>query len=74
LSFIKSDSPSSRKPNLESEHLEKICLEVHANTMKWLIMGIYKPPSVTDTDFTNYFTKNLTILLLDMHIILFWVI
>lgn len=57
LSFIKSDIPSSRKPNLESEHLENICLEVHVNTKKWLIMGIYKPPSVTDTDFTNYFTK-----------------
>jgi hypothetical protein len=34
-----------------------------------LIMGIYKPPSVNDADFSEEFSKNLIKLLLNMKII-----
>ena len=57
LSIISSDIPSSRKVNLESEHLENISYEVHVNDKKWLLMGIYKPPSITDNTFSEHFVK-----------------
>jgi len=59
LIFINSDFPCSRKIDHESENLENISLEIHLNKSKWLIMGIYKPPSMQDNTFNEYFTTNL---------------
>jgi hypothetical protein len=39
--------------------LENISCEIHINNTKWLIMGIYKPPSVNDADFSENFSKNI---------------
>lgn len=59
LCIISSDVPSSRKVNFECETLENISCEIHINNTKWLIMGIYKPPSVNDADFSEKFSKNI---------------
>jgi hypothetical protein len=59
LAYINTDFPVSRKTNLESETLENISVEVHINKNKWLVMGIYKPPSMCDNDFSTLFIKNL---------------
>jgi hypothetical protein len=48
LAYINTDFPVSRKTNLESETLENISVEVHINKNKWLVIGIYKPPSMSD--------------------------
>ena len=59
LILIKSDFPSSRKQCLESDKLENICYELYVNDQKLLIMGAYKPPSMKNNDFLEYFTKSL---------------
>ena len=59
LALINSDIPSSRQPHFESKDLENICIEVHVNDRKWLVMGVYKPPSVSDNFFTDKFSNNL---------------
>ncbi|CAG2243357.1 unnamed protein product [Mytilus edulis] len=59
LSIISSDIPSSRKINLECETIENISHEVYINDRKWLIMGMYKPPSMTGNTFSESFSKNL---------------
>jgi hypothetical protein len=55
MALVNTDFPSSRKGNLESENMENISLEVNINDKKWLIMGIYKAPSMSDNDFLTYF-------------------
>jgi hypothetical protein len=59
MALVNTDFPSSRKGNLESENIENISFEVNINDKKWLIMGIYKAPSISDNDFSNYFIKNI---------------
>ena len=44
---------------LESDKLENNCYELYVNDQKWLIMGAYKPPSMKNNDFLEYFTKSL---------------
>jgi hypothetical protein len=39
--------------------MENISFEVNINDKKWLIMGIYKAPSMSDNDFSTYFIKNI---------------
>ena len=52
LTFIRSDFPSSTKQSLESEAIETLCHEVYLNDRKWLIAGAYKPPSMSNNEFT----------------------
>ena len=59
LAYINTDFPVSRKTNLESETLENFSVEVHINKNKWLVMGIYKPPSISDNDLSTLFIKNI---------------
>jgi hypothetical protein len=59
LAYINTDFPVSRKTKLESEILENISVEVHINKNKWLVMGIYKPPSMSDNDCSTLFIKNI---------------
>jgi hypothetical protein len=55
MALVNTDFPSSRKGNLESENMENISFEVNINDKKWLIMDIYKAPSMSDNDFLTYF-------------------
>ena len=34
-------------------NLELIAIEIHQNKRRWLFIGIYKPPSQSDNEFTN---------------------
>ena len=34
-------------------NLELIAIEIHQNKRRWLFIGIYKPPSQSDIEFTN---------------------
>jgi hypothetical protein len=47
--------------NFECDTLENISYEIHINNTKWLIMGIYKPPSVNDADFSETFSKHIKV-------------
>ena len=57
LTFIRSDFPSSRKQSLESEKIETLCHEVYISDRKWLIAGAYKPPSMSNNEFTEHFSR-----------------
>jgi hypothetical protein len=55
MALVNTDFPSSRKGNLESENMENISFEVNINDKKWLIMGIYKAPLMSDNDFSTVY-------------------
>ena len=57
LTFIRSDFPSSRKQSLESETIETLCYEVYISDRKWLIAWAYKPPSMSNNEFTEHFSR-----------------
>jgi hypothetical protein len=57
LTFIRSDFPSSRKQSLESEKIETLCHEAYISDRKWLIAGAYKPPSMSNNEFTEHFSR-----------------
>ena len=45
--YLRSDLASDRKKNLECNKIESICVELYVNNKKWLITGMYRPPSPT---------------------------
>ena len=49
--------PLSDHPSFSN--LELLAIEIHQNKRRWLFIGIYKPPSQSDNEFTNRlcFTK-----------------
>ena len=49
--FLRSDIPGERKCNLEFRHIEGINIEVNLNGEKWLFLGAYKPPSISNEAF-----------------------
>ena len=72
LTFIRSDFPSSRKQSLESEKIETLCHEVYISDRKWLIAGAYKPPSMSNNEFTEHFSRFADISLIHYeHMLLF---
>ena len=58
-SFIRSDIPARRRKDFESDVLENITYEVTLKNTKWCILCIYRPPSMSDLDFTSNFSKTL---------------
>jgi hypothetical protein len=59
MALMNSEFPISRKNDTEFKDLENICLQVYINDRKWLVMGLCKPPSINDNDFSKYCTKSL---------------
>lgn len=57
--YLRSDIAGDRKKNLEFDFIESIGIELILNNKKWFLCGAYKPPSMSDSTFTNDFTKNL---------------
>ena len=57
LTFIRSDFPARRKQSLESEQIETLCHEVYISDRKWVIAGAYKPPSLSNNEFTEHFSR-----------------
>ena len=57
LTYIKSDIPSDRKHKLECKIIESIFTEIVVNNEKWIICGLYRPPSMSDKEFSNDFIQ-----------------
>ena len=57
VSYIRSDIPSRRRADLEMNNLESIVYEVILNKTKWCIICIYRPPSMSNNDFSQNFIK-----------------
>jgi hypothetical protein len=48
VAYARSDLACDRKMNLEYQTIESICIEININNRKWLISGLYRPPSISD--------------------------
>ena len=57
VAYARSDLACDRKMNLEYQTIESICIEININNRKWLISGLYRPPSLSDSEFTKDYTK-----------------
>ena len=57
--YLRSDIAGDRKKQFEFNCIESIGIEIILNSKKWFISGTYKPPSLSDTDFSQDFTKYL---------------
>ena len=57
LTYIKSDLPSDRKHKLECQIIESIFTEIVLKNEKWIICGLYRPPSMSDKEFSNDFIQ-----------------
>jgi exonuclease III len=57
LTYIRSDLPSDRKHKLECQIIESIFTEIVVKNEKWIICGIYRPPSMSDKEFSNDFIQ-----------------
>ena len=61
LKYIKEGIPSREISLLESmsKDIEAKALEINLHKIKWLLFGIYRPPSQTDNFFLNEISKNI---------------
>lgn len=57
LTYIRSDLPSDRKHKLECQIIESIFTEIVVKNEKWIICGLYRPPSMSDKEFSNDFIQ-----------------
>ena len=56
-----------------SPNVEMMTVDFHQMKRKWLLLGVYKPPIQSDSEFTEEIIKTLIIYLL-MKIFFYWVI
>ena len=56
-----------------SPNVEMMAVDFHQMKRKWLLLGVYKPPIQSDSEFTEEIIKTLIIYLL-MKIFFYWVI
>ncbi|KAK3097542.1 hypothetical protein FSP39_010594 [Pinctada imbricata] len=60
LCYVKSTLPARRRQDLEfSAPFESLVLDLVINDRKWAIIGVYRPPSVSDDIFNTLFVKHL---------------
>jgi exonuclease III len=57
VTYARSDLACDRRMNLEYQTIESICIEININNRKWLISGLYRPPSLSDSEFTKDYSK-----------------
>ncbi|CAG2195891.1 unnamed protein product [Mytilus edulis] len=57
LVYIRSDLACDRKTKLECKTIESIFTEINFKDRKWLICGLYRPPSLNDNLFIEDFNK-----------------
>jgi hypothetical protein len=50
VAYLRSDLAGDRKKHLEFKCIESICVEVIIDRSKWLISGLYRPPSANDRE------------------------
>ena len=63
IAYVRSNLPVRRRPELElNSPIETIVLDVIINNRKWAIIGMYRPPSMDNTLFTDLFTKGVDLI------------
>ncbi|CAG2236062.1 unnamed protein product [Mytilus edulis] len=55
VAYARSDLVCDRKCNLEFNSVESICVDLFVNNRKWLITGLYRPPSMSNSEFSKDF-------------------
>ena len=55
LMYVRSDIACDRKDKLEIKCTESIMIEIYINNRKWIITGVYRPPSIKDENCSNDF-------------------
>jgi hypothetical protein len=48
---------SSLNMNLAYQTIESVCIEININNRLWVISGLFRPPSLSDSEFTKDYTK-----------------
>ncbi|KAH3853735.1 hypothetical protein DPMN_096267 [Dreissena polymorpha] len=59
IAYLRSDIAGERKPQLEFDEIESIFVEVNFDECRWLILGTYKPPSMSNQKFQEKFDYTL---------------
>ncbi len=64
ITWVRGDMPSRRRPDLESENAETLCIDLNVKHEKWLIICCYNPhSSMTESymkEFSTLVDKSLT--------------
>jgi exonuclease III len=55
LMYVRSDIACDRKDKLEFKCIDSIMVDIYINIRKWIITGVYRPPSIKDEHFSNDF-------------------
>jgi hypothetical protein len=55
LMYVRSDIACDRKDKLEFKCIDSIMVDIYINIRKWIITGVYRPPSIKDENFSNDF-------------------
>ena len=58
--YVKQDIAATRVEYNSLSNIERICLELNFRKRKWLVIGIYKPPSYSDDAFIKRLISHLT--------------
>ena len=51
--YVNQDIVARRVEYSSPSNIESICLELNLRRRKWLVMGIYKPPSYNEDTFSR---------------------
>ena len=57
MTFVRSDLPFKKRKDLECEEVETICYELSMAKRKWVIIGAYRQPFMTNQNFESDLTK-----------------
>jgi len=74
VAYVRSDLACDRKVNFEFQNVESISIELSINNRKWLISGLYRPQSLSKTEFNKDFIKTFDKITTIMNISYYWVI
>ena len=59
LTYVRSDVPSRRRKDLETETCECITVEITVGRHRWLIYSVYRPPDLSNNIFKNELSRAL---------------
>jgi hypothetical protein len=59
LAYLRSDIPGCRRTDLEFCDVESVAIEDNLSTAKWLIYGVYRPPSMPNGTVTDDMCRTL---------------
>jgi hypothetical protein len=74
VAYARPDLACDRKLNFEFQNVESISNELSIDNKKWLISGLYRPPSLSKTEFDKDCIKTFDKITTIMNISYYWVI